>query len=256
LSDKNSLKTWAFLIGLIIFGGLATVVWQAGIAPSFPSGSSAAPAPQSGQPEMVEIRIHETNALLMDISFLANLDGRQYSPFSILGFLTLITVLPIVLVGGGLALALRLGDNQTNSVKESEAVKQAQVALTQRETEQIKALRQGKQPKPRPASHDMPRWSLVSTILIAIMFVFFTGTLMGGYLPEGGRLTPAMLNWSLIILSAGILVWLFRGDMGQRLYRSDDQEDAPIPWGWIWVIVSGLLVVGLGLGFSIAMLPG
>jgi hypothetical protein len=255
LNDKNSLKTWAFLIGLLIFGGVATVVWQAGIAPSMPGSSASAP-PASGQPENVEIRIRETNELLMDVPFLASLDGNEYSAFAILGFLTAITVLPVLLVGGLIAGALRMGDGQTNAVKQSESIKQAQVALTQRETEQVKALRQGRTPHPKPDSHYMPRWSLISTLLIAITLIFFTGTLIGNYLPEGGNLSPSMLNWLLIGLTAVGLGWLFWGDKGQRLYVSDDRETAPIPWGWLWVIISGLLVVVLGLGFSIAMLPG
>jgi hypothetical protein len=256
LSDKNSLKTWAFLIGLIIFGGLATVVWQAGIVPSLSIGSSAPAVPASGEPETVEIRIRETNELLMDVPFLANMDGREYSAFSILGFLTLITVLPIALVGGGIALALRVGDRQTNQVKGSDVVKQSQVALNQRETERLKAVRQSKVPHPKPDNHDMPLWSLISTTLIAVTLVFFTSTLIGQYLPEGGSFTPAMLNWTLILLTVGAMVWFFRGDLGQRLYASDDREAAAIPWGWIWVIISGLLIVVLGLGFAVAMLPG
>jgi hypothetical protein len=255
LSDKNSLKTWAFLLGLLIFSGLATVVWQAGIAPSMPGGSASAP-PASGQPENVEIRIRETNELLMDVPFLASLDGSEYSPYAILGFLAAITLLPVLLVGGLIAGALRLGDRQTASVKDSEPVKQAQVALSQREAEKLKALRQAKAPKPKPDSHHMPRWSLISTILIAVTLIFFASTLVGNYLPEGSAFTPSMLNWLLVGITAVGLGWLFWGDKGRRLYLSDDQEAAPIPWAWLWVVITGLLIVVLGLGFSIAMLPG
>jgi hypothetical protein len=257
LSNKNSLKTWAFLIGLIIFGALATVVWQAGLIPGLPSASAsaAAPAPTFGQIEPVEIRIRETNELLMDVPFLSNLDGQTYNPFLLLGFLILITVVPVAAVGGLLALALRVGDRQTNSIKSSEVVVQAQAALNQREAERVKALRQVKQPKPKPDSHEMPRWSLISTMLIGAMFALFVGTLIGSYLPDGSRLTPAMLNWLLVLLTVAALDWFSAGAAGKRLYASDDHEEAPIPWAWLYVIITGLLIVVLGLGFSIAMLP-
>jgi hypothetical protein len=256
LSNKNSLKTWAFLIGLIIFGALATVVWQAGLIPGLPSASAAAaPAPTSGQVEPVEIRIRETNELLMDVPFLSNLDGQTYNPFLLLGFLTLITVVPVAAVGGLLAFALRVGDRQTNSIKSSEVVVQAQAALNQREAERIKALRHVKQPKPKPDSHEMPRWSLISNMLIGVTIALFLGTLIGSYLPEGSRFTPVMLNWLLILLTVVGLALFFWSDSGKRLYLSDDQEAAPIPWAWLFVIITGLLIVVLGLGFSIAMLP-
>lgn len=220
-----------------------------------PGGSASAP-PASGQPENVEIRIRETNELLMDIPFLASLDGSEYSPFAILGFLTAITVFPILLVGGLIAGTLRVGDRQTNSVKENAAVKQAQVALSQREAERLKALRQAKTPKPKPESHYMPRWSLISNTLIAVTFAFFTGALIGNYLPEGGSFTPAMLNWTLVFLALAFMGWLSWSKLAERLYLPDDKEAAPIPWAWLWVIITGLLIVVLGLGFSIAMLPG
>jgi len=191
----------------------------------------------------------------MDVPFLSNLDGQTYNPFLLLGFLTLITVVPVAAVGGLLALALRVGDRQTNSIKSSEVVVQAQAALNQREAERVKALRQVKQPKPKPDSHEMPRWSLISNMLIGATIALFLGTLIGSYLPEGSRFTPAMLNWLLILLTVAGLALFFWSDNGKRLYLSDDQEAAPIPWAWLFVIITGLLIVVLGLGFSIAMLP-
>ena len=65
----------------------------------------------------------------------------------------------------------------------------------------------------------------------------------------------AILNLFLILLTVVTLIAVFRSNP-----TADPDSNAtdyrPVNWGWIWVILSGLLIVGIGTGLAIAMRPG
>ena len=113
-------------------------------------------------------------------------------------------------------------------------------------------MRDGRTTDPQP-SHKMPRWSIISNALIALMFVgFATMVLVRNFFPEGvtemdGRIvnvtTPVFVVFALITLLV----------MGLRLRPHkieavDKTDSGGIPWDFIAVLITGLIMLGLGIG--------
>jgi hypothetical protein len=111
--------------------------------------------------------------------------------------------------------------------------------------------------------HKMPRWSVASTSMIILMFVAFFGLIINGtFYPEGevpltkgifGLLKGHVIasTWLTvgipILLALMLILWRIRP---QRL-ESSAGDTASIPWDFIAVLLTGLLIVGLGIGYIV-----
>jgi magnesium-transporting ATPase (P-type) len=100
----------------------------------------------------------------------------------------------------------------------------------------------------------MPRWSVISNALITLMFVgFATMVVVRNFFPEGitevdGRIvnvtTPAFVVLALITLI--VLGLRLRS---QKIEAVDETDTGGIPWDFIAVLITGLIMLGLGIGF-------
>jgi hypothetical protein len=100
----------------------------------------------------------------------------------------------------------------------------------------------------------MPRWSVVSNTLIALTFVgFATMVFVRNFFPEGitvvdGRIvnvtTPVFGVLALItLLVVGLRL------RPQKIEAVDETDAGAIPWDFIAVLITGLIMLGLGIGF-------
>ncbi len=247
MNKPESWKTWLPWLALLVLFALVTAVWpaltNAFSLPTFGGGSSTT-VPYESEP----IHLESLKAVL---PFLPLPD--TLSPLvAILGVTGLVVAL-VIGVGGGLALLFKLVAGLRNNTLEGEAYQAHQSALDQRTKAQVKQMQDGRTPKPKPEEHKMPRWSVISNALISLIFVGFgTMVLVRNFFPEGiteidGRIvnvtTPVFAVFALITLL--ILGMRLRP---QKIDAIDETDFGKIPWDFIAVLITGLIMLGLGIG--------
>lgn len=259
MSKNESLKTWGIIIALLILSGVATATWQWASARTTTAREHVA-VPRS-EPPVLEIRLRDyvVGDLLAETPVIQDLDGRQFNQFEALGILIALTLVPLIALALPIAFIFMRLDKQTATVKETETFKTAATQLSKREDAEVKQIRQAQPAKPRRPDPTMPRWSVISTSLIVVLFVMFLGFMLGrATLPHESLMghtivDPAvMLMWASGLVTAVVLFFVLRGK-ARALAASDDGDYSPPPWGWIWVIITGLLIVGLGTGLSLIL---
>lgn len=243
--------TWLIVIGLLIFAAIASALWPA-IAGSLDLGLGGGPAIGGEIETTLEgIPLPDWLAGLPGMDAVTDDEGRM-SPWLVLAVIgALVTGL---IVGGGLVMGLlyRLLDRQTRNVKADPKFNEQAAALAQREKERLQQAVQSRPPDPIP-DHKRSRWSVVATALIIIFLVFLTGLAVADTLyadVDTGLSNPVLAVaggfalFALLIVAA--VIWR-RGRIGES------NENAPVSWGMIWVVVSGLIFLGIGLGLTLAM---
>lgn len=273
MSDKESLRNWSILIAVLVGTAVIAGAWPS-IVNTFGQRGPAAPTPGMEMP-MLEIPIPPSLIPRLD-GVIPIADGifTLNGLVAVIG-LTVIVIGAVVVMGAGLAFAYRLLDRATLQEKESETFQQKQAALEQKEKERLQAVREGRDPTPMP-EHNMPRWSRLANILIFWLFLIFVGMMLNRtFYPTGeiiltpdmwlySLLTrlgqPAILNtgWFFVILPTLLLLpilgwWL----QPQWLEAAAAADNGDIPWDFLAVLITGLLVVGLGIGYMIYLaVPG
>lgn len=242
MSKNESLRTWGLIIGLLLFGAVALGAWQWLEGSGRGTTAARASVPPAQVPPL-ELRVAE--------------QVYQFEPFQALALLAVLTLVPLALVAAGLAGLFLILDRQSTQVKEAPEFQSAAAQLNQREAEKVKQLRAGRATKPRPADPTMPRWAAISTSAIVVLFVMFAVFMLGrAFLPHETiwgqtMVDPAIvLMWAAAFVTAVLMFFVLRG-RERTLVASDDAEEAPPPWAWIWVILTGLLIVGVGTGISL-----
>ena len=247
MNRPESWKTWLPLIGLLVLFALVTAFWPA-LANAFElptfGGSSSTSIP-------VEIEPIHLEGLKAVAPFLPLPD--TISPLVAILVVTGLTVALVVGVGGGLAFLIKLIGGLRDNTMGSDAFKEHQNVLDQRAKAQVKQMKDGRTANPKP-EHKMPRWSVISNALIALMFVGFgTMVVVRNFFPEGitevdGRIvnitTPIFAVFALITLL--ILGLRLRP---QKIEAIDETDFGKIPWDFIAVLITGLIMLGLGIGF-------
>jgi hypothetical protein len=257
LKTSESWKTWLPLLGLLIVFALVSAVWPAlADAFSLPSlsfgGGSSTSVPYETEP--ISLEALKLSLAASPLSGAAEALPDTISPYVALLVVAGVAFGGIVVVGGGLSAIFKFLSGIRDNTLESDAFKEHQNALEQRIKEQIKQMRDGRTTDPQP-SHKMPRWSVISNTLIALMFVgFATMVYVRNFFPEGyivnedGQFVnvtgPVFLVLAVITLA--IVGWRLRP---QTIDAVDETDNGRIPWDFIVILITGLIVLGLGIGF-------
>lgn len=251
MSSNQSWKNWVIVIGLLIVFGLVTALWSAFTStinlPELGFGGSTTAVPVEIEPIHLEIP-------LVELPGIGSVGGQslEFSPFVGLAALAAIIIGGIVVVGGGIAFLIKLLSGIHENTTETQAYQESVNRLENQQKEKLKAMKEGRDPNSKP-EHVMPRWSTISTSLIVLMFVWFGGMVINGELfPEGEFLlengtlihtTPIVVGLMLLI---ALIVLIIRARPQRILSAANDY--GAIPWDTIAVLITGLVVVGLGLG--------
>ena len=246
LNKPESWKTWVPLLGLVILFALVTAVWptlaKAFELPSFGGGPSTN-VPYETEPIHLE-------AIKTAVPFLPLPD--TVSPLVAVLAVTGLIVALVVGVGGGLAFFIKLLSGIRDNTLETEAFQQHQQALDQKIKEDVKQMRDGRITH-SPPSHKMPRWSVVSNGLIALVFVGFgTMVLVRNFFPEGtAEMDGRIVNITTPVFAVFALITLIVMGMRLRPHKIEAIEatdSGKIPWDFIAVLITGLIMLGLGIG--------
>jgi hypothetical protein len=236
LRNKQSLITWGVIVALLVGSGILTIF----IPALFGSGSSTPlPTEPSTVTIMFPIPIAGQNSITLP---------------SWLVMLGLALIVPGLVIGAGLTLGIIyiiLSRLASNAAVNPEYQARAAV-LDKRQEEKIKAMRQTRQTSVSPESR-WQRWAVFTTGAVILMFVGFLALLFSSTLfPEGPiARQDTLVNLGRIFVVASMLIALVVMIFtlrSERLVRFDQAETLSIPWNFLAVLISGLLVVGLGIG--------
>lgn len=166
-----------------------------------------------------------------------------------LGFIVLGLV-----IGAGITLAilLILLSRIVSRATSSTAYQQNSASLRKRETDRIAQLRETRPTSAAPPS-TWRRWSVITTAAIILMFAAFLTLLFSNMIFPSGQIVRQdnIVNiGSILVMAVAAMALIFmvawlRADRIESFNRGDSLT---IPWDFIAVVITGLLVVGLGIG--------
>lgn len=239
MRNRQSLINWGIVLVLLLGAGVLTIAWPA----IFGELGNSATRPIPTGPETVIIPLPVTIAGRSELVF---------TSWQLLGILAFLVIGAVVTGGIILAIVNWILSRIVNNTKTNPEYQQDVTALERSTTEEVKAMRAA-----RP-THSIPestwnRWAVITTSLAALMFVAFFALLIANSLfPDGYIIRQdALINITAIItlvMLAIALVVLFFAYRARRNSPRAAADSAGIPWDLIAIIVSGLLVVGIGVG--------
>lgn len=251
MSKRNTAITWIVIILLIIGGMLLAVLWPSltatisGESSSTEVSEASGPMLSSATPDTVDVAL-----LVNDLGKMIGLDiALGIEPVNtwvaFIG-LSIFTVGSVIVFGLLLTGFYRFMDKWVTRIKQDDEYQAAVVELDNREKVYIKEHMESQPPDPIP-SHERLRWSVVSTTLITMMFFMFGGIALGWNIAEN---SAELLVWAVAFGLLGLIV-SFILLSPKRMLAVEGKDSAAIPWSSIWVIISGLIIVGFGLGIMV-----
>jgi hypothetical protein len=262
LNNRESLKTWAAVTVVLIFAGVASAVvpWLFNQAQTESAATAAAP---SGPVETaIDVgQLPFIGEVLVDIPFIAeNIQGQPITMLQAFGIAIGVVLAGIGAAGMAITGLVVLFDRFVNRVHGDEKYQTAVTQLDQREKERVGEIRKGQPATAASGGKAGSRWSMGVYGFIFLIFVWIGGLVVGNvYLADSEAnllgLTvsaSALLNLVLGLLTIVVLFLLLRKRSLDEL-ENPESDNNPVNWGYIWIVVSGLLIVGLGAGAALAV---
>ena len=236
MKNKQSLITWLIIFAILVGSGILTI-----LLPSLLGGGSSTPLPSETT----------TVTVLLPVPIGGQSEITLPSWQWMLGLALLI---PALVIGAGLTLAIiyillsRLVAKTTSST----SYQTKTTTLEQRQNQKISTMRETRPTSSAPES-TWRRWSVITTAISILMFVAFITLLFASVAFPSGQIirNDAIVNIAsiMVLITVGVallgmVLWL-RADRINAINRT---ETMAIPWDFIAVVLSGLLVVGLGIG--------
>jgi hypothetical protein len=264
LTKSSSRLTWLVIIGVLVFGAALTAIWPT-LSDQLNLGGPRAPeVPAEPENMVIDVEQFPAGDALVKVPFIRDtINGLEFSPLVAAGLLVALTV------GGTLALGVPLGfiyfflSKQAAAVSESDSFKESRAALENRQNEWLKERRAAQPEAPMPEAAPRARWMLLSMTPLILLFVWFSGLALGHSLYgdtmweiSGRLISPVqILNLVLVAVTVVVLIVIARRIRPEAVVAGTT-DSAPVNWGLLWVLVSGLLIVGVGTGLAIALRGG
>jgi hypothetical protein len=270
LKSFETWRTWLIVIGLVLFSGIASLFFlslepgesDTGFLSAFTDIFSRTPQVE-GDSNSITIDLEELllGDVLIDLPVIKNLDGVTVNPLVLLGILGVFVVGGIAVATVPLALISAALARQTEQVKESPEYQEERAALETRERERMKQKNEAQPVEPMP-TFERSIWTPISQGFAILLFVVLIGLVLADTFYPDGQI-PA-LNMPLVgagTIVAGVLALLTLISLivvyGRRhAFVRGEGDDADVPWGMIWVAISGLIFVGIGIGLMLVIRSG
>lgn len=253
---NNTLRWILIIIGLLLFVGAATIIVPRLL--NAMGGEGGGSIETTNEPLTVTLSGYLLGDELEKIGPLKDmLDGREVNPLVLAGLMFGMLAVVVFAMGMGLGIMMRLGDRLTTKTNNDEKYQQAVKTLEKREQEDNKRLLQSQPPDPTPA-HVHPRWNAFSTGFVIVMFVAFSTMLVVQTLRPDlqvnfmGTLVPLVIPVTLLLVLITAIVLAFTLKP-RRLAAVDNTDTLAVNWPVIWVVISGLVFIGIGLGVMVAL---
>ncbi|UCG26226.1 MAG: hypothetical protein JSW55_09670 [Chloroflexota bacterium] len=264
MSNRESWKTWAVVAALLIFAGLASAVVPFLLDQADEGDSSTEVAREPLETTIDVSQLPFIGEVLVEIPFIAeNVQGQPITALQAFGIAFGVVLVGVGAVGLLITIVAVLYDRLVNRVYSDESYQEATAELQQREKARIKEVQQGQPPAVGPEKAVRSRWSMGVYAFIFLLFVWIVGLTLGTvYFGDtevdilGVSVSAAtLLNLVLVLLTIVILYLALRRRDPEEL-ENPASDDNPVNWGYIWIIVSGLLIVGIGAGAAVATRGG
>ena len=182
------------------------------------------------------------NNKLIELPFALPVLGDTISEFVALGLLSVVVVGAVISAGIPIVFLYRMLDSTAVGVATDDEYKAKMLTIANREKELIKSLAKS-QPAGKAPSHDESRWTAISTaltmgFLFSLVGAAFSDDFMGGT-------NQANVAWWFT--ATGLLMGFLSLNYN-RVRASDESQKQPIDWSMIFIVMTGILVVGLGVG--------
>ncbi|MDA0245629.1 MAG: hypothetical protein OT477_19625 [Chloroflexi bacterium] len=259
MSKGKAWQTPLIIIGLIVLSAILTITWRTISGGLMSGGETGRPAGTAVNipAEPVEDVVLDLEGLFpslapdyfFEVPAIEELNGEAYNPFTILAILAVVAFGGIIAVGLLLMFITRAADRTMTRVKEDQDYIKAVNNMEKGQQEYFREKNKIAPPNPKP-SGVMPRWSALSTALVATALAFFFGTVVGANISHGAQ---QLFGNVFAVATFAVTFYLVRPS---NVFEVDKTDYNRTPWSTIWVILSGAIVVGLGMGFMFAVING
>jgi hypothetical protein len=175
------------------------------------------------------------------------LNGREVNPlFLLVGSLVLIGG-AVVTFGLVLALIMRLLDRTVTNTYSDEGFQEATKTLETREKEENKELAKTKPPTDLP-DHVRPRSQAYVAIALILFLVGIAAIVVAESLNVDIQVEIFVVG--VTIVAALVAIMLIRPE---QFADPEKENAATINWSTVWVVLSGLIFLGIGLGLVVAI---
>ncbi len=255
-------KTWAFVIGLLLFTGLASATWLwLSNQEESQTKSQVAAVDQEIEPITISVGDYVLGNELLDIPFVNEyIEGTQLNPWLVVGASFVILAGLVGAIGLSLALLSLITSRQVSKVYADEDFQSSVATLNQRDVESLKEIQETSPRATAPAPQRRVRWSVITTSLLILIMVWIAGLIFGAAFYGdttweflGVEVSAvAIVNLVLIAITILILALTIRAHEPGELDSSKTDYN-PVNWNYVWIVLSGALIVGIGAGLAIAM---
>lgn len=262
MNIRDSWKTWALVGAILIFAGLASAVVPF-VLDQLDSESTPTQVQKSG-PQTTTIDVSQLpfiGEVLVEIDFIANnIQGLPITMVQAVGFLFGVVLVSVGALGIGITLITLLLSRWINGVYGDEEYQSASAELEQKQKEHLKVIQQEYPPASSQESERQVRsraWTFAVLFILLTMVTsyvvtvaYFAGVTWSVF---GLGLSAAVVINLIVLVISIIVVYLVLLRRDARELDSAEFDNKPVNWGTIWVIITGLLVVGIGAGIALAL---
>lgn len=241
MRNRRSFITWGIIFLILVGSGLLTI-----LLPALLGGEAATPLPSTPSTVTITPPIP-----------IAGQDSLTYYSWQVM--LVLAFLVPALVIGAGLTLGLvaMLISRFINNTTKTADYQQNVAALNTRQKERIAQMRQTRPTSAAPAS-TWKRWAVITTALTILMFVGFGALLLASFIFPSWQIVRqdeivnivSVITLIALLLAVIVMAFTLRGE---RLTAPDRSGTMPIPWDFIAVVLTGLLVVGLGIAVIVIL---
>jgi uncharacterized membrane protein (DUF485 family) len=261
LNIPDSWKNWIIAIGLLIFAGLASATWLWFSSQDSGSEGASAEVPAAEPlPVVIQFKDYVLGSDLLQIDAVSELDGTTITQGQVVIVAFIVTTVVVVGLGVILTLLSWFTSRQVTAVESDEDYLAAINVLNDRQKELVKELK-GEQPTNQPqAAAKRAGWSWFATSLLIIILVWITGLILGvTFLDDvtwnifGLEVNASSAVNLILILITAVILYVYVRRRDPTDLQSGKTDYQPINWGTVWIVVTGLLIVGIGTGLAVAM---
>ena len=258
MSTTKPWINWLVTIVLLVVFAMAAVILLS-VSPSLDlfGGGSSTQVPREVEPIVINLPPLPVAPPEVSLPGLeVNSQMIVIEPVVALISLTLFVLGGIIITGIIITVLYTFLDKLRHKTVDSDEYKEHELALTNKEKEYFKEVRQGREAQSAPEDPGMPRWSAVSTSIVILIFVALTGMVISltfwphwiEIIDDTLRAPGIAVIGVLCLITLIILIWRMSPAKIEKVESSDSQG---IPRDTLAIILTGVLILGLGIGFTI-----
>lgn len=260
MSNRESLKTWAVVAVVLIFAGLASAIVPFLLDQNEADSASSDAAARVPTETTIDVgQLPFIGEVLVEIPFIAdNVQGQPITALQAFGIAFGVVLVGVGATGVLITVLVLLFDRFVSRVYSNDSYQESKAELQQREQERVKQLQSEKPTTVGPEKQGRSGSFKGVFAFIVLLLVWIIGLMLGAvYLSDteveilGLSMSgTALLNLVLGLFTIVILVLTLRKRDPDEL-ENPASDNNPVNWGYFWVVLSGLLIVGLGAGAAL-----